>query len=242
VFDKFAIPSNFLDWYSLNALVNTPNNTNVKFDIYDNNNNLLKEDVGNGATFTNFVEPIIQPRITLSRNTTADPSPSFDWLEIGMRGAATGMWQKIDEITLDTDTSQLDISIPKENKEIRIVGTDLQSTYHDSQPMYLRFNNDDTSNHYYWTRASGTSVSTNSGTGNIELYHILGYSDYYGGVEINIIDSINSVMVTADGANTRGDRSSHIVGGWRKNSALETINLEPARPLKKGCKFEIWGR
>lgn len=81
----FEMPSHFIDWYNLNALVDTPPNTSVRFDIYDKYDSLLKADVKQGDILK-LTEPIIKPRVTLSRGSLETPSPVFSWLEIGMRG------------------------------------------------------------------------------------------------------------------------------------------------------------
>lgn len=82
---SIEMPSKFLDWYNLNAMVDTPPGTSVRFDIYDKYDNLLKADVKQGDILK-LTEPVIKPKVTLSRDTLETPSPTFSWLEIGMRG------------------------------------------------------------------------------------------------------------------------------------------------------------
>ncbi|WP_066505516.1 tail fiber protein [Abyssisolibacter fermentans] len=236
------IPSHFLDWYSINAMVNTPNGTNIKFDIYDNYGNLLKEDVKQGEILK-LTNPIIQPRVTLSRDTLETPSPSFSWLEVGYRGSATGgVWNKIDEITLDVDIAQLDISVPEIFNEFRIVGRNIKINSSSLDTLLINFNNDfDTSGNYGSTVTNGTSLYSS----NKILTGTSMCSNNYNmlcDIEINnnVNDNITSIELNV--VSSYAKRSNGI-GVWKINQKINTIHLlNTSYQILTGSTFEIWGR
>jgi hypothetical protein len=239
---QFKIPPHFLDWYSFNALVTTPPNTSVRFDILDENDELLREDIGQGEVLR-LTHPIIRPKVVLSRESLLDPSPGFRWLEIGYRGSATGLWQKLDEVTLDTNVQQIDIQIPEGFNEFRITGREL-STVISTSSLMMTFD-DETSGYNYnfvygkdsgsssanTTRiAVGSSLLRNSTKSYFEcIIGGMGEGSYpYG-------HYFTSLATTATGC----------VGMFSRNndSQVYTINLfSYDSVIAAGATFEIWGR
>lgn len=234
---QLTIPSQFIDWYNLNSLVTIPTGTSVKFDVYDENDVLLKSDIQQGDILY-LSNPIIKPKITLSRDTLETPSPTFSWLEIGYRGSATGMWQKIDEITLDIDTAQLDIDV-RGYTEVRILIDQLRAG-NASGVLYLKINNIATFNAYRHRIINNTAISVvNDDRVNLDTTYKTDTVAYNSAAEINIIKYKDKIQYTAF---KNYDTDMYTVFGRTYQSELESVNIYSNYPILAGAKFEIWGR
>ena len=238
------MPAHFLDWHSLNALIDTPQGTNVSFDIYDNHENLLKEDIKNGEVFNKFTDPIIQLLITLSRDSLESPMPTFMWLEIAYRGSGIGLWQKTDEITLDANTLRLDIQVPKGFNEIRLISRNI-SVVSSTANLLMKFD-ENTSNYYYSYHYGNNTGKGYNGSNNIEL----GYISLRSGVNSSIDCVISGLK---EGSYPHGTFSAIVpnsmdssFGVFTRNDSSEinvlNLTISGSSAISAGSTFEIWGR
>mgnify|MGYP000919444922 CR=1 FL=1 len=233
-----SMSSLFLDWYNLNAMTHQPAGSRVRFNIYDENNIILKENVVQGDILK-LKNSIIKVKVILERNNIEVLSPKFYWFEIAARGSTTGLWNKIDEITLNEETLQIDINIPDGYSEIRVLVDRLRAG-NNSGTLSLRINNLDTQGLYYHQRITSTSVSNSSSN-----YFILGevYKNdtpsYNSVMDIRIIKYQDKIMVFVDKI-----YSSEVLRilGRVETPYLESINIYTNYPMQVGANFKVWGR
>lgn len=241
------IESGFIDWYNLNALVDTPPNTSVRFDIYDNNDNLLKADVKQGEILK-LANPIIKPKITLTRDVTTTPSPTFSWLEIGMRGIPeikSIEWKDLGEINITSKTAQIDIAVPDGIQEIRIVGIDLFVSDTHRQP-YIRFNNITSGYSYNYSVSYDTGKNSTTSDG---IYmadaSIIPQDGVIGtNCEILITNYTNSKLKNINYSFQRGGSyyASIGTGSLPMNDKITLINFIMSYYYFTSGKLKIWGR
>lgn len=238
------IPPQFLDWYSLNALVDTPDGTSVEFAIYDNYGNLIKENVYNGEVFKGITAPIIQVRVTLSRESLETDSPTFWWLEMGYRGSTTGLWQKVDEKTLGANTTQLDIQVPGGFNEIIVIGRKL-SVVSSTANLLMRFDENPSGYYYSYHYGNNTGKGYN-GANSIEL----GYITLRSGANSSLDCVIKGLK---EGSYPHGTFSAIIsssmdssFGVFSRNDSSQinvlNLTLSGSSAIAAGATFEIWGR
>lgn len=234
---------NFIEWSYLKALLNTPNGTSVKFDIYDADNNLLKEDVKSGEILK-LDNPIIKPKVTLARETLEIESPTFSWLDIEMRGANSnvGIWQDLGEITLSVDTLNLDIAVPILFDEVRICGFIAMQS---NAALNVRFNDDSNASYSFNYGQPGST----SGSGNSAITAIALGSNFS-----TLITAPTKIDITISNllkgkypllkSSTISTVSYGCIGGYSKSATITKISLGTFSTSKIliGSNFKVWGR
>jgi hypothetical protein len=237
-------PENFLEWYSFNAMVDTPDGTGFKYDIFDNYGNLLKNDVKNGETFKDFAVPSIQPKVTFSKTAPGSDPPIFYSLSVGMRRLGnTRTWQKIGEIKLKIPTAMIDIDVPDFYNELRLIGKNMK-TDNSTANFKLTFNHD-TENNYNTHYISSGAFSNYSGSYASIGSNLISYgTNQAGTADITIIND-----KSADNTFYHfffSGVSSYMGSGqgyWKVPNKIDSIQITPSNyNLAAGSIFELWGR
>lgn len=243
----FDIVHNFLDWFSLNALVDTPNGSNIRFDIYDNYDNLLKGDVKNGETFQDFTEPKIKIKVTLSRNNENIPSPTLSWFELGMRGLGSTLYSKIAQLTLEEITNFVEFSnLSYKQLKVLIDGPCVTATNGRGE-LLIRVNdilsNYNSTTSYFSTSASGLSHGT---IDHIKLYDAMqsdsNFTNFY--CEIDIICKPNGVVFNSRA--TSGAKRNILGAGFLKKeieelNKISLLTYSPDYKWSPGTTFTLLG-
>lgn len=240
-------PQGFLDWISFNAFVTKPERTNISFNIYDEHNNLIKENIENGEIFRNFTNPIIKIEVTMSRDDPDLLSPRIYWISIGARGIKEFKdWTPISKEKLLSTAYQIDIELPSVYSEFKVVGRNIRgNTTTGTVELLMRFN-DDNSNIYQRTITNNTTTSSTTGA-----FISLGTGVVGNTANRGIFDATIQNYGDGDATLTRfysGSINSQTYGGygigmWKKPDKISKITLFPstgyflAEPV-----FEIWGR
>lgn len=247
------IPAGFLDWYNLNALVDTPPGTSVDYAIYDNHDVLIKDNIKNGDILK-LTNPIIKPKVTLRRDST-DVTPVFNWLEVGARGIAEyDNFSLVNRFTLEANAVQVDVEIPEYLKEAKIVLKNILGTSASvTTAMYLRVNSLTTNIYSY--NVTGYISSSQSGersnnTAAINLRDAIPPS--------NLPRNASRLDVYIDGLSegeyANGELSLnaqgpnlYLAGSFSINKTgrvlvVNLISANAANAMRAGTIVELWGR
>jgi len=225
-------------------MVDTPDGTGFKYDIFDNYGNLLKDDVKNGETFKDFAVPSIQPKVTFSKTAPGSDPPIFYSLSVGMRRLGnTRTWQKIGEIKLKIPTAMIDIDVPDYYSEYRLIGKNMK-TDNSTANFKLTFNHD-TENNYNTHYISSGAFSNYSGSYASIGSNLISYgTNQAGTADITIIND-----KSADNTFYHfffSGVSSYMGSGqgyWKVPNKIDSIQITPSNyNLAAGSIFELWGR
>ncbi|MBC8589323.1 hypothetical protein [Paratissierella segnis] len=153
-----------------------------------------------------------------------------------------GLWKRIDVIILDVTVAQLDISVPQEFDDIKIIGSNIDSV----NSLDCCFNNDIAENYVGGSADYASSSQAYSFYSTMTSMSIL-RKDWMGSIGLNIFETEFSCLNNDNNARmknisthrTRGDlRISSYV--YKKTDAILNINIKG--DIKAGSTFEIWGR
>ncbi|MBC8588103.1 hypothetical protein [Paratissierella segnis] len=154
-------------------------------------------------------------------------------------------WNKIDEVILSADAVQVDLNMPSDYDEFRIICSNLKGTHASlNGALILKINQNGVVKGYKSTSAGGNSAITQ-----FKMDDVLASPSYTKNSRVNLLvfnskDNLGTFVdcVTSIGALQTFNKYYALSNSYEKISTITLLSEPSYIPIVAGATFEIWGR